>query len=146
MKFLTKHTHKITSLALLAISEELYESPSWAMIRAYNDILGNADIAKSSEIIILQNDEEQYIGTVFFNDKYADYNYCGVNTMMYIRPEFRKKGYATELVKKLNKRLNSRHFDGNLTTGQGINGSSVFWNKMGRLNKTDHNCRKVQCF
>lgn len=146
MKFLTKRTHKIEKLARLALKAELYESPNWVMISAYRGVLSNSEVASSTEIIILQDDNDVFIGAVYFNDKFADYFHYGINTMMYIRPEFRGKGYATSLIKKLNKRLNSRHFNGNLTTGLGIDGSSVFWQKMGLLNKTDPSCRNVQIF
>ena len=144
MKFLTKRTHKIEELARLALDAELYESPMWVMISAYRNVLANSDVAKSSEIIILQNDDERLIGAVYFDDKFADYFHCGINTMMYVRPAFRGKGHATSLIKQLNKRLNSRQFDGNLTVGYGVEGSNVFWYKMNQLNKTDETCRNVQ--
>lgn len=144
MKFLTKRTHKIEELARLALDAELYESPMWVMISAYRNVLANSDVAKSSEIIIIQDDEERLIGAVYFNDKFADYFHWGINTMMYVRPAFRGKGHATSLIKQLNKRLNVRHFDGTLTVGYGVEGSNVFWHKMGQLNKTDETCRNVQ--
>lgn len=145
MKFITKRNMKINNLVEIAIKNKLYENDRWMMLRAYNNVLNYPQMHKSTEVVLLvdnDKDSDKFVGAVYFNDKFSNIFY-DVNIMMYIHPDYRKKGYATELYKKLNKVLNSRKFKGDIRNAQGIPGSDYFWSKMDSLRKEDSTFRKV---
>lgn len=135
MKFLTANEHSIRELATIALENKLYHSPEWTLIRCYEDILGDDDIADNSKLIILTINGE-YAGVVFHNEE-DRWSYYDTNIQVYVKPEFRGCGYAKVLYAEMNKALIAGHFSGTLSAGHGVEGSLSFWGKMNDLHSTN---------
>lgn len=136
MKIITSDDLPITELSKIALDSKLYECPTWTMISCYRDILYNPDIEKTSELILLKNNLGKYIGSMFHNYEYS-YRYWGTNIQVFVKEEYRMKGYGKRLYTEMNKRLIKNKFDGILEAGCGTNGSLTFWDKMNDLNKEE---------
>lgn len=134
MQIISSDEVPVQELAQLALDSHLYHSPGWTIIRCFQDVISEPDIADTSKILLLQDDEQKNIGTVFFNDDF-NYNYWGTNIQMYVKPEHRGNGYAKTLFIELNKRLKKCGWDGTIYSGYGIGGSDTFWGQMNSLHE-----------
>ena len=132
MKIITSDDMPNAELAQLAIDSYLYHSPFWTLINCLDDVIENEDIAKTTQILILQDESGENIGIVYHNDVYSD-NYWNTNIQMFIKEKHRGKGYAKLLYKELNSRLIKQNFIGKLKAGEGVRGSITFWDKMHNL-------------
>lgn len=132
MEIITSDDVPVRVLAEIALKEHLFHSPAWTMISCYRDILSDPEIAETSVMMLLRDDEQNYIGATFFNDEFSN-TYWGTNIQMYVNPQYRGQGYAKLLFTKMNNFLKKKEWDGTLFCGFGIEGSGNFWNQMNKL-------------
>lgn len=136
MNILSKKNKIITELAEMAIESNLYVSEAWTMYGCYTDIINDSEVSKTSELIVLE-DNDKLIGSIFFNNEFCHF-YYGYNTQIFITPDNRGKGLGKFLFSELNLVLKENKFNGTLRTGRGISGSDTFWTKMSNLHKEDN--------
>lgn len=123
-------------LAEMAINDELYHSPAWTIISCFRGVLDDPEIEESTTMMLLKDDDYNSVGVVYFNDEYSDYAF-GTNVQMFIKPEYRGKGYAKLLFTELTKLLKEKGWNGTLYSGYGVNGSATFWNRMNALHTNE---------
>ncbi|SOK58699.1 hypothetical protein [Yersinia phage fHe-Yen9-04] len=133
MKTLTTSDFKIQELSKMCIDSHLFHSYTWTMFQCFNDVIDDDEIAKNSEIIILQDDFGKNIGAIFHND---ENHYFGTNIQVFVLESKRGNGYGKFLYKEMNKFLIKQKFDGTLYAGSGIVGSMDFWDKMSKLHES----------
>ena len=135
MKIITPDDMPIVEMAKLALNNKLYHRPDWTLIRCWQDIINDPDVAETSSVLLLQ-DDDNIIGAVFHNNAFS-HNYWGTNIQAFVKENYRERGYGKMLYKAMNKRLIEKGFDGYLYAGRGVNGSLTFWDKMGGLHDED---------
>lgn len=133
MEIINSDDMPVRMMAEIALGEHLYHSPAWTMISCYRDILAEPDIEETSSMLLLRDENKNYIGASFFNNEFCDQNYWGCNIQMYVHPNHRGNGYAKLLFTEMNNFLKKKEWNGIIYCGCGIQGSIDFWNQMNKL-------------
>lgn len=138
MVIISSDDFPISELAQIALDSKLYHSPTWTIIRCYQDIINENEVEITSELILIKNDLGKYVGAMFHNDEF-NYRYWGTNIQVFIKKEHRLKGYGKMLYTEMNKRLVNKGFTGSFDAGSGVAGSLTFWGKMNDLHEKNSN-------
>lgn len=126
--YITKNEMEIQKIANLALKKELYVSWEWCLYGLLSAIESSSKEDKNTHIIIIKKGKKE-IGLIFYSQ--SKYKMDGVDTQIFVKEKYRRKGYGKLLVEKLKTVLPEKKFK-KIRVSSGLKESKYFWNKMRR--------------
>lgn len=136
MEIITSEMIPVRLLAERAIQDCLYHSTAWTIISCYRNVLADPEVEESTTMLLMQDDNKNSVGAVYFNDVFTEYAW-DTNIQMFIKEEYRGRGYAKDLFIALTNLLKKSGWEGMFDSGYGIPGSASFWSRMSDLHEKE---------
>lgn len=126
ISYITKNEMEIQKIANLALRKELYVSWEWALYGLLSAVEISEKKEKNTHIIILKEGKKA-VGLIFYSQ--SRYKMDGIDTQIFVKEKYRRKGYGKLLVEKLKTFLTEKQFK-KIRVASGLKESKYFWNKM----------------
>lgn len=126
--YITKNEMEIKKIANLALRKELYVSWEWCLYGLLSAVEACCKEDRNTHIIVLKKGKKE-IGLIFYSQ--SKYKIDGIDTQIFVKEKYRRKGYGKLLVEKLKTVLPEKQFK-KIRVSSGLKESMYFWNKMRR--------------
>lgn len=126
VSYITKEEMDIQKIANLALRKELYVSWDWCLYSILSAIEVSKKEDKNTSIIIIKEGRKE-VGVIFYSQ--SQYKIDGIDTQIFVKEKYRRKGYGKLLIEKLKTVLTERQFK-KMKVSSGLKESVYFWNKM----------------